>query len=206
MRFVFFVEGHTEKEILGPFLRRWLNSRLDQRVGIKTVNFEGWHRLVEDMPRKAKMYLEASDSGELIALITLLDLYGPDFYPHSSTSVDDRVQWATKHLENKVKSDKFRVFFAVHETEAWLFSQPQLFPTEVQQALPNGKPEGINFDTPPSKCLNNIYLNKLKRKYRKVTDGKNLFTNLDPEVAYGQCPYLKQMLDEMLRMAKESGL
>ena len=181
MKFVLFVEGHTEKEVLGPFLRRWLNSRLGQRVGIKTVRFNGWYRLVGDIPRKAKMYLEAPDRGELIALITLLDLYGPDFYPHATTSVDERVRWATRHLEKKVASEKFRVFFAVHEIEAWLLSQPSIFPLQVQGTLPTRQPEDVNFQTPPAKCLNDIYLGSLNRRYRKITDGKNLFAKLDPE-------------------------
>ena len=206
MKFVIFVEGLTEKEILGPLLGGWLNKRLSQRVGIQTVNFNGWSRMVEDMPLKARMYLNAPDASKVIAVIALLDLYGPDFYPDSTTTVHDRVEWATKYLEDKVKSDRFSVFFAVHEVEAWLFSQSGLFPTEVQRALPKKQPEDINFQIPPSKCLNDIYLGKLNRRYRKITDGKNLFAKLNQELAYKKCPYLKQMLDEMLRMAQEIGL
>jgi hypothetical protein len=36
-----------------------------------------------------------------------------------------------------------------------------------------------------------------------VTHGKDLFDKLNPEVAYRKCPHLKDLLDEMLRMAKE---
>ena len=38
-----------------------------------------------------------------------------------------------------------------------------------------------------------------------MTYGKELFDKLNPEVAYGKCPHLKDLLDEMLRMAKEKG-
>ena len=42
MKFVLFVEGHTEKAALPAFLKRWLDPQLEQRVGLKPVRFEGW--------------------------------------------------------------------------------------------------------------------------------------------------------------------
>jgi len=206
MKFVLFVEGYTEKAVLGRFLRDWLNTRLGWSLEIQTVRFDGCFHMIGDMPLKAKMHLNAPSASTVIAVIALLDLYGPDFYPNYTISVDDRVQWATKYLEDKVSSSKFKVFFAVHELEAWLLSQPEIFPPAVKQALPGKAPEEINFQTPPSKLLRKIYRSKLKREYKKVTDGQNLFKKLDSEIAYRKCNHLKQMLDEMLRMAKETGL
>ena len=46
MKFVLFVEGHTERKALPDFIRRWLDSRLAQRVGIKAVRFEGLGRVM----------------------------------------------------------------------------------------------------------------------------------------------------------------
>lgn len=206
MKFVMFVEGPTEKEVLGPFLGGWLNKRLSNRVGIQTVKFGGWPRMVEDMALKAHMHLNAPDASKVVAVIALLDLYGPDFYPASTSQVDERIEWATEHLQDKVRNGKFRVFFAVHEIEAWLLSQPSLFPTAARKVLPGTQPEEVNFDKPPSKRLSDIYMRELNRSYRKTTDGKNLFAKLDSDVAYEKCPYLRKMLDEMLRIAKESGL
>ena len=44
--------------------------------------------------------------------------------------------------------EKFRLFFAVHEFEAWLLSQPDIFPREIKNALQNriAQPEQVNFD------------------------------------------------------------
>jgi hypothetical protein len=42
--------------------------------------------------------------------------------------------------------------------------------------------------------------------YKKVTHGSALFSKLDPNLAYTKCPRLKELLDEMLKMAKEAGL
>jgi len=41
MKFVLFVEGPTERLSLPSFLKRWLDARLNQPVGIQPVKFEG---------------------------------------------------------------------------------------------------------------------------------------------------------------------
>jgi len=46
----------------------------------------------------------------------------------------------------------------------------------------------------------------LGRSYKKVTYGKELFDQLSPEIAVQKCPRLKEMLDEMLKLAKTAGL
>ncbi|AUX46272.1 uncharacterized protein SOCE26_077770 [Sorangium cellulosum] len=43
MKIVLFVEGHTEKA-LPELLKRWLDPRLPQPIGIKIARFEGWRR------------------------------------------------------------------------------------------------------------------------------------------------------------------
>lgn len=45
MKFVLFVEGHTEQKAVPSFLKRWLDPRLRQPVGIRTVRFDGWGEL-----------------------------------------------------------------------------------------------------------------------------------------------------------------
>jgi hypothetical protein len=54
--------------------------------------------------------------------------------------------------------------------------------------------------------LDRIYKQKTRRNYKKRTYGKQLFAKLDPEVAVARCPYLKSMLDEMLKLARAGGL
>ncbi len=41
MRFILFVEGYTENKALPQFLKKWLDPKLSNPVGIKTVRFEG---------------------------------------------------------------------------------------------------------------------------------------------------------------------
>lgn len=211
MKFVLFVEGYTEDKALPDFLKKWLDPQLlnkrVERVGIKVVRFEGWSELVKDTPLKAKMHLNGPDRNDVIAVIALIDLYGPTFYPNNMKTADERYDWAKKDLEKKVNHPKFFQFFAVHETEAWLLADPEIFPLEVRRAFPAkvANPETVNFDEPPAKLLERLYSLKTARRYKKVTNGKELFGRLDPNVAYGKCPRLKELLDKMLELAVAAG-
>ena len=206
MKFILFVEGYTEDKALPKFLKRWLDPRLAKPVGIKTVRFDGWQELVKDTPQKAAMHLNGPDKDDIIAVIALIDLYGPTFYPNGLNTADERFDWAKKKLEKNVNHPKFFQFFAVHETEAWLLSVPDLFPMEVKSAFPakTKNPEKVNFEEPPAKLLERIYSQKTGRRYKKVTNGRELFGRLDPNVAYGKCPRLKELLDVMLKLAEEA--
>ncbi len=205
MRFVLFCEGATETKALPAFFRRWLNRRLSQRVGISPVGFRGWRHLYDEVRRKADLRLQDND---VIAVISLLDLYGPTFYPERKTSADERYDWAKRHVEGKVGSDRFVQFFAVHEVEAWLLSDPKLFPENIRSSLPGRiiNPETVNFDEPPARLLDRLYREKTNRSYKKVTQGKQLFDKLDVDIARGKCPRLAEMLDTMLFLAQRAGL
>ncbi len=204
MRFVFFVEGYTENKSLPKFLKKWLDPRLDNPVGIRTIRFEGWSELVKDAPRKAKMHLNGPDKGDIIAVISLLDLYGPTFYPNHIENYDERYEWGKKYIEDKVNHSRFFQFFAVHEVEAWLLSQPDIFPLKVKNAFPPKiqNPELVNFNEPPAKLLERLYRLHVKRSYKKVVNGKELFDKLDPNIAYHKCPKFKELLDKMLELAQ----
>lgn len=204
MRFILFVEGYTEDKALPMFLKKWLDAKLTKPVGIKTVCFGGWSELVKDAPLKAKMHLNGPAKDEIIAVISLLDLYGPTFYPNDCTDSKMRYDWAKKKMEDDVCQPKFFQFFAVHEVEAWLLSQPEIFPFAVQRAFKNiDHPETVNFDEPPAKLLERLYPLHVKRSYKKVVNGSELFGKLKPDFAYQKCPKLKELLDKMLELAKE---
>lgn len=206
MRFILFVEGHTEHKAVPAFLKKWLDPQLGQPVGIKAVRFEGWAELVDDVARKAHLYLDDPSNDDIIAVVSLLDLYGPEFYPGHAVSAAERESWGKKHIEDKVNHAKFRHFFAVHETEAWLLSQPNAFPAEIRRGLPDRPPEEVNFDTPPARLLGRLYKQATRKNYKKVVYGGQLFKKLDPGVAYAKCPTLKALLDEMLALAQAAGL
>ena len=159
MKFILFVEGHTEHQAIAGFLKRWLDPRLAVPVGVQTVRFDGWAEMVRDAPQKAKLYLN-TPKGDVIAVIALLDLYGLRLpYPDEANSAAERIAWGTEHLQQQIGETRFRQFFAVHETEAWLLSQPGVFPAEIAKSL-KGKaeqPELVNNDEPPAALLDRLY-------------------------------------------------
>jgi hypothetical protein len=89
VKFVIFCEGYTERDVMADFLGRWLNSRLTEKIGFKRVRFDGWAQLVNDAPKKARMHLADPD---IVGVVSLLDLYGPTFYPPHLRTADERRQ------------------------------------------------------------------------------------------------------------------
>lgn len=205
MKFVLFVEGHTERLAVPQLLKRWLDPQLANPVGIKVSRFEGWSDYARDIRKKVELNLSGKSGSDVIAGIGLLDLYGPTIYPDKHADAASRLAWAKEHFEHLTGHPRFRQHFAVHELEAWLLAEPSVLPREVRDALPPTPPERVNFNEPPARLLDRLYMSKLSRRYKKTTDGTNLFRDLDPAVAYAKCPNLKLLLDDMLRMATEVG-
>lgn len=209
MKFILMVEGYTEKEGLVSLFKKWLDPRLNHAIGIKMDSSKGCDEFIYQGVRKAKKHIEDPQNADLIGVIGLLDLYGPQkFYPPGKNSVDERFRWGKKYFEDQVGDTRFRMFFAVHEVEAWLLSDPTLFGPEVAKAFPGKirQPEEVNFDEHPSVLINKIYREKLHMGYKKRTTGRELLEKIDPNLVYARCPYFAQMLDEMLKMAKTAGL
>jgi len=209
VRFVLFVEGETERKGIGGFLKRYLDPRLRERVGITVVQFRGWSELVKDLAQLTRKHLNDPGHGdETIALFALLDLYGPNFYPGHARTAEQRMSWAKAHFEKEVNHPWFRMVFAVQEVEAWFLSDLSLFPPKLRRAL-TGKaknPEGVNFDTPPKALVKRLYREKMKCEYKQVTQGFEFFAKLDPVAASSVCPHLQSMLDEMVSLAEDAGL
>jgi hypothetical protein len=204
-RLILLVEGHTEGKTVAEFLKRWLDQRLEKPVGISTVRFEGWSELVREAPKRTQLYLEkAANRQEIIAVIGLIDLYGPTFYPDSVTTVEDKYAWGNQYIQGLVNHPRYYQFFAVHEIEAWLLSDMSGFPTAVQKAIGDKakRPETINFNEPPAKLLDRVYQRETKRAYKKVTEARNHFPRLEPQTAADKCPYLKEMLESLLQIVQ----
>jgi len=207
MRFVLFVEGDTEKDVLPNLLKRCLEEQIERPVGIRAVNFNGWSNLWRDARQKANFYLRgAGQSQDIVAVVSLLDLYGPDIYPPHLESAQQRLQWAKAKIENEVTHERFRHYFAVHELEAWLFSQPEIFPIETRKDVHalSANPEEVNFDRTPKRRLHEIYEHRLKRGYQPRVDGAKLFRRLGPQEVRSKCPIFTMMIDELAALAREA--
>lgn len=201
MKIVVLAEGHTENAALGDFFKRWLTKTHPKgaQVRVQMVNLKGGSAYVKDLPKKVALHLGMKD---VCGVMGLLDLYGldlPEPCPRSVKTSEMKKQWAKKHLESVADNARFRQHFAVHELEAWLISDPRLFPVEIGKSLAAKArhPEHVNSTTPPAKLLKNLYEKHAKRSYRKTTDGADLFRKLDPNFAASKCPALAALLDDM---------
>lgn len=203
MRFVLFVEGDTERRGVPQFLKRWLDPKLPQPVGLKPVRVQGWRHYDSEIAKKVRLNLSGDANTDVIAAFGLLDLYGPSLYPPDRKSVRERQEWAKDYFERKVDHPRFAQHFAVHEIEAWMLSDSSIFPKESRDSLRAAvsKPETVNFDEPPAKLLERLYRTGRGESYRKVIDGTNLLSKPDPAVAYEKCPALRALLDDMLGKA-----
>lgn len=211
MKFLLFVEGQTEAEALPRFFRRWLDPQLPEPVSIQPIPFKGSGQYVKDIAQKTRSQMASKMGKEVIACIGLLDLYGlpesvtQNYANWRSRSVEEKVSGARKLLQEQVNHSKFRQFFAVHELEAWLLSEPNIFSQDLHSRIAelSNRPETINFDRPPSKRLEEAY-HKKGSNYQKVKDGVALFSSLDPAIAAQRCPYLREMLETLLQLAQEA--
>jgi hypothetical protein len=128
VNFAFFVEGPTERA-LSAFFKRWLDPQLTRPVGVKPVRFRGSGDFTKSFAQRARRDLASS---QLIAVVGLLDLYDAGLQFPPALTTDAKYIWAKAQMENQVRDPRFLQHFAVHETEAWLLSDPAIFPDKVR--------------------------------------------------------------------------
>lgn len=207
-RIALFVEGDSERgdarrKTLPAFFHKWLDPKLPglSKVGIHAVKFQGVSDFLDDLPKKAELYLTERRANFMVGLV---DLYGlpPDRIDLSKYGpIKEKVAAARKHIRELVPlefRDRFRQHFAVHETEAWLLAYPEKWPISVRDQIRKRPPEQVNFNEPPAKFLKRI----LGGRYKKTVHAKNLFPVVDPQVAMDKCPFLKLLADDLLEIAK----
>jgi hypothetical protein len=116
--------------------------------------------------------------------------------------VAEKVRTARAYIRNLVPRQfwqRFRQHFAVHEVEAWLLAYPEKWPAEIRPQITRRPPEEVNFREPPAKLLKKL----LGGRYKKTVHARNLFPNVDPQVAIEQCPFLKLLAEDLLLIAKK---
>jgi len=124
-------------------------------------------------------------------------------YHDLNVGQDSKIRQApVARFEKRVEPDGQNLVTVLHTLytgDREFESNREEFPASVKN------PESVNFNEPPARLLERLYQKILGKRYKKKVGGRKLFSNLDPEVAYQKCPRLREMLDEMLKLAKESG-
>lgn len=187
MKLALYAEGNTERAV-PAFIKRWLDSRLGQAASVPPVPFNGAQDYLEHFADRVRL---AFAERKIDGAIGLIDFYGSGL-PYRGDTIKEQYLWAKRHLEPKVNDTRFIQHFAVHETKAWLLSDPSIFPAAiVNDLLKTQQPETINSINPPASVLKGLYYRNLGKKYKKPVEGASLFGKLDPELAYARCPHLK---------------
>lgn len=202
MNIALFLEGGTERA-LPEFFKRWLDPQLAKSIGLTAVVPGGSGEYLKTFARRAELALRER---KVVAVVGLLDLYRCPLDFSSGLTTNERCDWAKAALEKQVGHPGFRQHFAVHETEAWLLSDPSILPSVIRSSVDSiANPEGVDLHDPPSRLLRSLYRGRLRQEYGKVTDGTSLFRKLDPTLAYRRCPHLRLLLDDLLSLAKAAG-
>ncbi len=197
-KIILFVEGQTERQILSSFIKR----TLDTNIKISIINFKGSGNFIKEIKRKVWLQIQSPQKDDIIFTFGLLDWHGfKDKLPNNVKNMIEGPEAGSQYIENLVHQDKFKMFFAVYELEAWLLSEPDIFPNKIINELKNRisskRPEEINFNEPPSKLINQLYIKHLNSNFKKVVNGKLLFEELDKNKVLEQCPYFANMISDI---------
>jgi len=200
-RIVILCEGDTEviavKNFLGPQLDRdGLKS-----VGLQPINLKA---KFGDISIKT---VGSTKDARVVAVFTLIDLYGLGGPPYpKAASVAQKHSIARDWLQGQVPlldAGFFHPHFAVHDIEAWLLAEGTALSSRLQHKLkPEPKAESIDFDQPPSKRVNTLFLQHRKHAYRKKLDAPTLFKQVSFEAVYTTCPYFKVFYDDLANVAR----
>lgn len=177
-RIVVLCEGDTEELAVRHFIsRQWVLDGLNP-VGLHRDNMNGDLRAIG---AKTRLYL---DEGDVIGVFTLVDLYGMDRVQHS---VEDNLDTKVRRVQDWMKaqitharSAHFYPHVSVHEIEAWILAEGAALAKRVgdQRIMADPDAELKNFQYPPSKRLNDMFVSRRKTRYHKIMDGRPLFSGL----------------------------
>lgn len=201
-RIVLLCEGDTEELAVKNFIsRQWQSDGLGS-VGLHTVNLNSKH---QDGPTKAALYL---DEPEVLAVFTLVDLQGMNRVNHSSDdSLETKVmrvrEWFRGRL-NHTRANDFFPHVCVHETEAWVIAEGVALARRLDDAgiRPDPTVETKNFQFPPKRRINELFVSHRGERYQKIRDGRPLFAALQFEPIYHTCKYFRAFYDDLRQVGQ----
>ncbi len=195
------VEGRTE-QAFKPHLIAFLRPRLAGSMpSLDMFPYHGRIPKGEDLCRKVETLLSGRQPSD--AVIALTDVYtGTNDFVNAADAKAKMFQWVNNN-------PAFHPHVAQHDFEAWLIP----FWSDIQRIAghnrraPQGLPEAVNHNRPPSYYLKEIFeIGNCRDSYSKARDANRILRNKDLAVAAAQCPELKSFLNTILTLSGGSAL
>ncbi len=201
-KIVVLCEGDTEELAIRHFVAKQWQAEGLHAVGLKRVNLRG---RLQDIGPKTRLFL---DDSEVLAVFTLIDLYGMDRVKHSYTDIlDTKVSRVCDWLRGLFNHNRSGLFFphvSVHETEAWILAEGNALARRLHDSGigPDPNAESRNFAKPPSELINDMFLSrKHGDRYQKIRDGRPLFAEMQFPTVYNTCRYFSRFYDALKAVA-----
>ena len=196
-RIIVLCEGDTEELAVRHFVARQWKSDGFGPVGLQHHNLKG---KTQNAGKIARLYL---DEREVLAVFTLVDLQGTIQVVHQTQDgLDAKVQRVRTWLRGQVTHSRASQFFphvCVHQIEAWILAEGRQLAERLgdSQIGPDGDAELKDFQNPPSKRLNELFLRCKSRRYNKKADGTPLFKAMQFGAVYKSCQYFREFYDDL---------
>jgi hypothetical protein len=195
-------EGDTEEIALRYFVvRQWEADGLS-RVGLRAINLNG---KIQTAGKFANRYL---DEKEVLAVFTLVDLQGATQVSHGpEDAVTERVgrvrEWLRRQIDHP-RAVHFYPHVCVHQTEAWILAEGSALASRLgnPDIGPDLNAEEKNFQNPPSKRLNDLFLRHKSRRYGKKIDGTPLFKAMAFQPVYQSCSHFRTFYEDLKAAAR----
>jgi hypothetical protein len=191
------VEGRTEKAFK-PHLIKFLKESLVGRMPRLDMSvYHGRIDVGEKLRRKVEMLLGGGEPAE--AVIALTDVYtgNPKYFLDASDAKAKMRKWVGANPQ-------FHPHVAQYDFEAWLlpyWSEIQKI-TGSDRRAPQGNPESVNHDHPPSHHISDIFKSRsCPRNYSKTRDADRILRGKDLTIAAARCPELKAFLNTILTLS-----
>jgi len=201
----FIVEGKTEGEFVSKVLSNYLikhNINVDYMILYGNINFD---RLRNEITNILK---ERDGCWKITTMIDLYRLKSPEKFPGYDKNLKgyNLVEKLESELKNFFNDRRFIPYFSLHEFEALLFSDVNIFKeipnvnnkqiTDLYNKLKEYKsnPELINQNKGPSEHIKGII-----SRYNKVVHGKELCEKIGIDTIRKHCKHFNEWIEKLIQ-------
>jgi hypothetical protein len=203
-RIVVLCEGDSEELASKYFLRRQLDQAGLKPVGLHPVNL--FAKLEDVFVKTRKFHADT----RVLAVFTLIDLYGMNRVNHRpEATLDEKVTTVRDWLRSGVQDidpEFFHPHVSVHDLEAWFLAEGRSLGKRIGLATlrPDPHAETRDFEKPPKRHVNELFIRHRNRGYDEVRDGTPMFRDLEHAPVYETCRHYRALYDDLVDVASRA--